>query len=83
MEWWPRVRVPVLLVYGSADQRVPAAESAERISAALRAAGNTDVTVQIHPGADHTFRMQPGPSGWPVSAPEYIPNLIDWLKRRK
>lgn len=82
LEWWARVRVPVLLLYGGDDQRVPAAESARRIEGALRAAGNTDVTVRIYPGADHTFRMPPGPSGWPTTAPAYIEDVRSWLQRR-
>jgi dienelactone hydrolase len=82
LAWWSRVKVPVLLVYGGNDQRVPAAESAERIAAALRRAGNADVTVRIYPGADHTFRLPPGPSGWPVTAPGYVSDLIDWLAKR-
>lgn len=81
LEQWGRVRVPVLLVYGEADQRVPAAESARRIGAALAAGGNRDVTVAIHPGADHTFRLAPGPSGWPLTAPRYVPGLLAWLAR--
>jgi dienelactone hydrolase len=83
IDWWRRVRVPVLLVYGAEDQRVPAAESAARIAAALRAAGNTRVTVRVFPGADHTFRLRSGPSGWPVSAPDYTPSLLRWLAQRR
>ncbi|HEY7685828.1 MAG TPA: alpha/beta fold hydrolase [Gemmatimonadales bacterium] len=83
LEWWARVRVPVLLIYGAADQRVPAATSASRISAVLRAAGNTHLTVRILPGADHTFRLQPGQSGWPVTAPDYSPSLLGWLAQRR
>ena len=82
LDWWPQVRVPVLLLYGGDDQRVPAAQSAERIAATLRRAGNADVTVRISPGADHTFRMRPGPSGWPVTAPNYIADLLGWVARR-
>lgn len=82
LEWWSRVRVPVLLIYGAEDQRVPAAESAARIAAALRDAGNADVTVRILPGANHTFRLPPGSGGWPVTAPDYLPSLLDWLKGR-
>jgi dipeptidyl aminopeptidase/acylaminoacyl peptidase len=82
LEWWSRVRVPVLLVYGDDDQRVPAGKSAERIVAALQRAGNADVTVHIHPGADHTFRLTPGPGGWPRTAPGYISALLDWLAKR-
>jgi pimeloyl-ACP methyl ester carboxylesterase len=80
LAWWARVRVPVLLLYGAEDRRVPAAQSARRIVAALGKAGNADVTVRIFPGADHTFRLPPGPSGWPVSAPGYLPGLLDWLQ---
>ena len=83
LEWWARVRVPVLLIYGADDQRVPAATSASRISTVLREAGNTYLTVRIHPGADHSFRLQPGPSGWPVTAPDYIPSLLSWLAQRR
>ena len=82
LEWWVRVRVPVLLIYGAADQRVPAMESSARIAGTLRKAGNADVTVKILPDADHTFRLPPGSSGWPVTAPGYIPTLLDWLARR-
>ena len=82
LAWWAKIRVPVLLLYGAEDQRVPAAESAARIVGALRRAGNADVTVRIFPGADHTFRLPPGPSGWPVTAPEYIATLLDWLAKR-
>lgn len=84
LEWWARVRVPVLLIYGSEDQRVPAAESAARISAAvLRNTRNADVTARILPTADHTFRLPPGPSGWPATAPDYIPTLLSWLALRR
>jgi len=83
LAWWSKVHVPVLLLYGSDDQRVPAAESAARISAVLHNARNTDVTVKIFPGADHTFRLPAGPSGWPVSAPDYIPSLLDWVSLRR
>ena len=81
LEWWARVRVPVLLLYGSEDKRVPAAESAARIAATvLRHTPNADVTVKIFPGADHTFRLPPGASGWPLSAPDYIPTLSSWIE---
>lgn len=82
LDWWAEVRVPVLLIYGAEDKRVPATESAGRIAAALRRAGNTDVAVRILPGADHSFRLAPGPSGWPITAPGYIPSLREWLAKR-
>ena len=83
LAWWRQVRVPVLLVYGAEDGRVPAAESAARIAATvLRNSPDADVTVRIFPDADHTFRLPPGPSGWPVTAPDYLPTLLNWLRAR-
>lgn len=83
LTWWAQVRVPVLLVYGENDQRVPARESASRIASTLaRNPSNVDVTVRIFPGADHTFRMPPGPGGWPVTAADYVPSLLRWLADR-
>lgn len=84
LAWWARIRVPVLLVYGSDDQRVPASESAARIAATvLRNFPDVDITVRILPGADHTFRLPPGPSGWPITAPDYLPSLLSWLTLRR
>ena len=83
LDWWARVRVPVLLIYGAEDQRVPAVESASRIGTVLREAGNTQLTTRVLPGADHTFRLRPGPSGWPVTAPDYISSLLSWLAQRR
>ena len=80
--WWRKVRCPVLLVYGAEDRRVPARESAARIERALRGAGNTKVTARIFPGADHTLRLPPGPSGWPDTAPGYMTTLLDWVMKR-
>lgn len=82
LDWWSRVRVPVLLLYGADDLRVPPAQSATRIAASLLSAGNGDVTVRVYPRADHTLRLPPGPSGWPVSAPGYVSDLLDWLAKR-
>ena len=84
LDWWSLVRVPVLLIYGAADQRVPATESAARIAAELlRQSPNADVTVRILPEADHTFRLPAGPSGWPVTAPDYLPTLWNWVGARR
>jgi pimeloyl-ACP methyl ester carboxylesterase len=83
LDWWAKVRVPVLLIYGAADERVPARASAERISATVqRNAPDVDLTVRILPGADHTFRLAAGPGGWPRTAPDYVPTLLHWLGGR-
>ncbi|MDQ2667740.1 MAG: alpha/beta hydrolase, partial [Gemmatimonadota bacterium] len=49
-----RVGVPVLVVHGATDLQVPAAD-ADRLAAALRSGGNSDVTVRVFPGIDHVL----------------------------
>jgi len=83
-DWWRQVHVPVLLIYGSADQRVPARESAARITEALSPGSRSiDLTVRLLAGADHTFRLPPGAGGWPETAPDYLSTLLDWIARRE
>ncbi|HET9012723.1 MAG TPA: alpha/beta fold hydrolase, partial [Gemmatimonadaceae bacterium] len=84
LEWWRQVRVPVLLLYGADDRRVPARESAVRITAAVAQGSSAiDLTTRILPGADHTFRQPPGAGGWPVTARDYLPTLLDWITARR
>ena len=47
------------------------------------AADVAQVTTRIVPGADHTFRLRPGPSGWPATAPDYVSTLMSWLAQRR
>lgn len=82
LQYWARVRVPVLLVYGEDDAHVPARASAGRITAVLAARGNTDVTVRIFPGADHTYRLPPGSGGWPRTVDGYPAAVVDWITAR-
>jgi len=49
-----RVRVPALILQGGSDRHVPP-RSAERLAAAMRAAGNHDVTARIIPHLSHTL----------------------------
>ncbi len=49
-----RVRVPVLVVHGATDLQVPV-EDAGRLAGALRAGGDSDVTVRVFPGIDHVL----------------------------
>jgi dienelactone hydrolase len=78
--WWRRVDVPVLLVYGSADERVPVEPSVAAITAALEAAGHT-ATVRIFDGADHTFRVRRPGDEWPRTVPGYPEAILAWLDR--
>jgi pimeloyl-ACP methyl ester carboxylesterase len=88
LSWWSKISVPVLLLYGEADDLVPARESAERITQALRDSGNRDVTLRTYDGADHLIRLAPtsarlADSGfeWPRAVPEYLPGVAGWMRQ--
>ncbi len=54
--WWPRVRCPVLVLYGDRDtSNGPPEPSVAIIERGLKAAGNGDVFVRIFRGADHSL----------------------------
>jgi pimeloyl-ACP methyl ester carboxylesterase len=69
VEYWRGIRVPVLLLYGEQDEVVPVRVSARRIEAALREAGNPDVTVRIFPRENHTI------SG----SQEFLDSMVEWI----
>ena len=77
----------MLLVYGEADELVPARASAQRLARALHDAGNGDVTVRMYPGANHVIKRvasplaQPGATwAWPVLAPSYLSETTAWMR---
>ena len=74
---WRRVHVPVLLLFGERDQRVPPVPSVQRIVPALLEGGGGQVSVRIFPGADHSFRVQG--SVWPRTAAGYPDAILAWL----
>lgn len=80
---WQKVRPPVLLLYGAADELIPARASAKAVERALRRGGNHDVTLAIYPGANHVLRVLPQVAGgkwdWPRAAPGYLELLTRWL----
>ncbi|HET6638957.1 MAG TPA: alpha/beta hydrolase [Gemmatimonadota bacterium] len=76
--WWRQVDVPVLLVYGAADERVPVEPSVAAITEALESSGHS-ATVRIFEGADHTFRLHRPGDEWPRTAPGYPDAVLEWL----
>lgn len=83
-----QVRVPVLVLQGATDQQVTA-DQAEALGAALRAAGNGDVTVRILADRNHLFL--PDPIGNPAGyvrlesgriGPDVMGIIADWLTTR-
>lgn len=76
--WWRQVDVPVLLVYGGEDERVPVEPSVEAITRALESAGHS-ATVRIFEGADHTFRVRRPGDEWPRTVAGYPDAVLEWL----
>lgn len=50
----PSLRVPVLILQGLNDANVPP-EGAQRLEAALKTAGNSNVTLKLYPGLGHSL----------------------------
>lgn len=80
LHWWRQVQVPVLLVYGSADERVPVEPSRAAIVGALREAGGV-VEARVFEGADHTFRVRREGDVWPRTVEGYPAAIFDWMQR--
>ena len=82
-----RVRCPVLALNGSRDLQVPPQEDLAAISAALKAGGNADHTIQELPGLNHLF--QPCLTGLPSEyatieetfSPEALQGISGWIEK--
>jgi uncharacterized protein len=85
LQFWERVTVPVLLVYGERDENTPRSESISNIERALAKAGNKDYTAVILPMAAHDLTVRPDvgqPFDWPHLAPGTPELLIGWILSR-
>jgi len=84
-----RVRQPVLILQGALDRQVSAGQ-ADTLAAAMRAAGNRNVTERVFPRLNHLFLVSPtdgSPSEYPALKDTAIPGavldtLADWLAAR-
>jgi pimeloyl-ACP methyl ester carboxylesterase len=84
LAYWGQVSAPALLVYGEADERVPARRSAARIAGAYLGTRGSQMEARFFEGADHTFRLppeHPGRFAWPQNAPGYPDAVVDWVAR--
>lgn len=78
--YWGQVKAPVLLLYGTKDERVPPQRDADAISSALRAGGNRCFTLRMFANANHTFTLPSAANAWPKHAPGYADTLTVWTK---
>lgn len=83
-EYWPRVKVPILLAYGERDRLMPVDSNIATIESLVHSSGNDSVSAIILPNAPHTLDISPGPKDtffwWHVVA-GYPAIVIDWIKR--
>ena len=52
-DFWRKVKVPVLALYGGKDLNVPAAKNITALTHELTSAGNKDFTIKLFPDANH------------------------------
>jgi pimeloyl-ACP methyl ester carboxylesterase len=80
--------VPVLALFGELDLQVPPAQNREPMARALAEAGNTDVTIEVIPGANHLFQVAitGNPREYLTLEKEFVPGLLDrissWIQAR-
>lgn len=76
---WPKVKVPVLAIWGDRDTVVPVEKSRGLIERHLAKAENKDLTVKIMPGTDHGNNVVAKSEEWdfPRTNEEYNRIIID------
>jgi len=52
-EYWRKVTIPVLALYGGKDLNVPAAKNVAALTQELKEAGNRDYMIRVFPDANH------------------------------
>jgi hypothetical protein len=84
-EDWVRVTVPVLALFGQLDTQVDVSQNRPALEAALKKAGNDDVTVVVFPTANHLFQdaKTGAPSEYADLPTEFVPGFLetitDWV----
>ncbi len=73
---------PLLAIYGTEDIQVDWKLGSKAYEEVPRAAGNSDVTVILFDGADHTL-MQPDNEGYLDFAPRFLTTMGEWVAERR
>ena len=82
-------RYPVFAAFGGRDVQVPEALNRARLEAALKDAGNRQVTVRVYPDANHFF--MPAVTGqiteYATLPKVFVHSLLDdlatWIRKRQ
>lgn len=78
---WAKVTVPVLALFGGKDVQVDVDQNKPALEAALKEAGNEDVTVQVFPDANHLFLHAEtgGLNEYAGLSTEFVPGFLDTI----
>jgi pimeloyl-ACP methyl ester carboxylesterase len=79
LEQYPKVRCPVLAVWGEHDEYLPPHRAAAFLRTCLRRAGHEDATLRILPNATHILTRGEGDSRFADGFPAV---LTEWLSER-
>jgi len=79
LEQYPKVRCPVLAVWGENDEFLPPHRCAAFLKSYLRRAGHSDVTYRIVPNASHILTIDGGDGRFADGFPDI---LTEWLQKR-
>ena len=74
-----QIRIPVLGLYGGADQGIPN-DTVEKMFAALKASGNTKSEYKIYPDTPHGFNADYRPSYRKAQAEDAWNRMMAWFK---
>ncbi len=75
----PRIKAPMLGLYGGADAGIPN-ETVEQMRAALKASGNTRCEIVLYPDTPHAFHADYRPSYRPEAADDGWRRCLAWFK---
>jgi len=84
-DYWEKVNVPALVIYGERDTYVPVAASIVNIERAMNKADNKDHTIIMLPRASHAFNVDPEAGQafeWSHLAPGFPDLLTAWINQR-
>ena len=80
VQYWEKIKIPTLLIYGDKDEITPVKPSLDRIQPALKKAGNKKYTVIIIPNAIHYFAQEKKEGDlWTQNSQGYLENIYHWI----
>jgi alpha-beta hydrolase superfamily lysophospholipase len=84
VDYWKKVKQPVLLLKGDHDQVCPGYPSFQNVEEALKRAGNQNYRIVYFNNSDHAFHVyNRSYVFWFKSVPNYCETIYDWLNKNK